>query len=322
MDQEHDSVEEIAAKAAEFAARVHDPDASEEDWLALESWLEQDADHVTAYDKAERLWLELEEARDVLKAPRDEPGAKVIRLEPRRRRHRPWPLAAGGVAAAAALAVAMSPVITGSRLETYRTAPGEMRTLTLKDGTTVHLNGGSTVSVRLGLRERRVQMGLAEASFDVAKDKGRPFVIDAGDVDVRVVGTEFNVSRYPDRTSVTVRRGVVEVTPDGGGEVARLTPGKSLIRFQGRSTVREVDADAAFAWRQGRLVYDSAPLSQVALDISRRFSLPVEVRGPARDLAFTGVLVLDEEDAVVRRLERFLPILVERSDSGIVLTSR
>jgi transmembrane sensor len=168
----------------------------------------------------------------------------------------------------------------------------------------------------------------AEAMFDVTHDPARPFLITAGAQRIRVVGTAFDVASHDGRLTVTVRRGVVEVGrpgPDGTlGDVTRVPAGFQLIRRDDdRSTqISAVDPDEAFAWRERRLVYHDQSLEAVASDLSRAFAVPVAVRGPARKLTFSGVLVLDDEDAVVRRLQAFVPIEVDRSSGEIVLSSR
>jgi len=127
--------------------------------------------------------------------------------------------------------------------------------------------------------------------------------------------------------TITVGRGVVEVRDARSPlapPVARLTPGLQLVHREGEegSVVRKVSAEDAFSWRQGRLVYRSQPLVDVADDLNRTFTVPVRVEGPARSLRFSGVLVVDNQEAVVRRLEAFLPVQARRSDEAIILSSR
>jgi transmembrane sensor len=121
---------------------------------------------------------------------------------------------------------------------------------------------------------------------------------------------------------------VVEVArrgPAGGlSQVVRVPAGFQLVRMRGQpaTVIRQVDPDEAFAWREGRLVYHDQRLAVVAADLNRAFPTPVVVQGPARDLRFSGVLVLDDEGAVMRRLAAFLPLDAHRSDDAIVLSSR
>ncbi|MDB5424760.1 MAG: anti-FecI sigma factor, FecR, partial [Phenylobacterium sp.] len=210
---------------------------------------------------------------------------------------------------------------------TYRTAAGEVRDLALADGTKIKLNGASSLAVRLGRRARQVEMGDAEATFDVTHDPQRPFMIAVGDRQVRVVGTEFNISHHAGQTELTVRRGVVEVRPVDQPDAAptRLLVGQQLHHRDGASTstVSAVEPDNAFAWTQGQLVYRDAPLSRVAADLSRRFARPVRAADPATAATrFTGVLVIDDEDAVLRRLEAFAPVKAEPVRGEILLRRR
>ena len=187
------------------------------------------------------------------------------------------------------------------------------------------MNGASKLSVKLTARQRTVRMAEGEASFDVAHNAARPFVVRVGEVRVRDIGTEFNIRRDSDSTTVSVRKGVVEVAPVASGAPAlRLTPGRQLVDPDGPTAadIREVPADQAFAWQSGQLIYRGQDLSSVAEDLSRRFATPIRVEGAAASLPFSGVLVLDDEDAVIRRLESFLPVTDHRTTGAITLTDR
>ena len=81
--------------------------------------------------------------------------------------------------------------------------------------------------------------------------------------------------------------------------------------------------DKAFAWTEGQLIYEAAPLSRVAADLSRSLGTPVRVADPATGaLRFTGVIALDDRDAVLKRLEAFAPVRAERTGDGVVLRAR
>lgn len=323
------------AEAADWLVRLGSDDAGEADWRAHEAWLAADPANVSAYARAEALWAELDDQAGALLRGLDAAAgaspATVVpfpaRRPPLRRRALP-----GWAAAAAAVLLVVSSAGLVTYLEgrpvAYSTAPGQLRRIALADGTRIELNGGSRLTVGLGHAARRVRMADAEASFDVTHDPGRPFLISVGDERIRVIGTAFDVSHHDGRLAVTVRRGVVEVArrgPAGGlSQVVRVPAGFQLVRMRGQpaTVIRQVDPDEAFAWREGRLVYHDQRLAVVAADLNRAFPTPVVVQGPARDLRFSGVLVLDDEGAVVRRLAAFLPLDAHRSDDAIVLSSR
>jgi len=326
-------VDTVADQAATWFARLQGEDADGDDWLAFETWLAVPA-HAAAYERLESVWLALEDDAPAIQAALDAPPAPLPRrplprrAAERRPTRRAW-LAAGGALAASLVAgvfvVANWPA-PAEPAQVFRTAAGEVRDIALADGTHIKLNGASSMSVRLASDARRVQMADAEATFDVAHDPQRPFLIAVGDRQVRVVGTEFNINHHDGETALTVRRGVVEVRPvdQPTATPTRLVVGQQLRHRDGQaqSTVSTTDPDSAFAWTQGQLVYRDAPLSQVAADLSRRLPRPVRADPATGAMRFTGVLVIDNEDAVLRRLEAYAPVKAEPVRGAIVLRRR
>ncbi len=316
-------------QASAWLARLSAEDASESDWLDLETWLAADPAHLAAYARVEALWAELGDQAPGI-APHLAPDGDqtgVIDFTARRnRRPQPrWIAPAVGVAAVLAVVVFAGLPMYAGRTVTYQTAPGETRQIALADGTTIHMNGASKMSVKLTARQRTVRMAEGEASFEVAHNAARPFVVRVGEVRVRDIGTEFNIRRDSDSTTVSVRKGVVEVAPVAGGAPAtRLTPGRQLVDPDGPAAadVHEIAPDQPFAWQVGQLIYTGQDLSSVAEDLSRRFTTPIHVDGAAASLPFSGVLVLDDEDSVIRRLESFLPVTDHRTTGAITLTDR
>lgn len=311
--------------AADWIARLHGDDADEADWAAFEAWLAASPENWAAYDRLERLAVEIEaragEALEALRAPR--PGrAAPVRRDPAWAK---WAIA--GVVAAAAAVLAWIALPTQVTPQVFESAKGQVREIALADGSHVTLNTASHIEVVLGRRERRVTMAEGEASFDVAKDPARPFLITVGDRTVKVVGTEFNVANRDSRLSVTVTRGVVEVAPSGGGqgEVVRLIRGGRLVHQIG-SPGQIVDVVAApedaFSWRKLRLIYDNASLEEVVHDLNRYFPRQVVVDTGAKQLKFSGVIVVVDEDAVLRRLEELLPVAADNSANSVLLRRR
>lgn len=322
-DTEQESVRERAeAEAADWFARLDSDAVTDQDLAAFDAWLSTPVNQ-DAFARVEAIWLALDEApaavaSTVSTIPLARSWGKAAR--PSRG------LVAAGLAAAASLvaAVVLIPQLLHPAPQTFETARGEDREVALEDGSRIHMGGGSRLVVRFARDRRRVEMASldGEAAFDVAKDPGRPFVITAGDRTITVVGTEFDVRRAAGALTVTVRRGVVEVAAlTGVVSPVRLTPGKSLRHRPGeaRSAVSEVDPAPAFGWTAGERTYRDEPLSEVAADLNRYFAVPLRVDPSAARLKFTGFLKIDGEDAVVARLQAFLPIQVVRTDKAIIL---
>ena len=312
-------------QAADWFARVHAESADEADWLALEAWLAEAPERNAAFERVERLWAELDErGPEILRALDRDPRANIVRLtaSPRRRRTLPrWLPIGAGLAASLVLAVFATVFLGRSEgpASVYATARGQTRTVALMDGSVIHLNSASSISVRMDGHRRRVTLAEGEAAFDVAKDPTRPFVVTVGDQRVTVVGTEFDILRHDGRIAVTVRRGIVAVHARRAD--AKLTPGQQMVRREGEAgaVVRIVQADDAFAWRKGYVIYKDRPLAEVASDLGRYFATPIRTDAAAGRLAFSGALVIDNEDAVIGRLEAFLPVRADRTGREITL---
>jgi transmembrane sensor len=207
----------------------------------------------------------------------------------------------------------------------YTTAKGESRAVELADGSRVDLNTDSHISVRLEKDARRVTVHDGQALFDVAHDSARPFLITAGDETVRVVGTKFDVRRRDGQLSVTVLRGLVEVSTDGEDTPIRLRPGQMLEHVEGASgvSVRAVAAEDQVGWRSGRLVYRDQPLGRIVSDMNHYFDRPIRLEGEnTATLRFSGVLIVDGQDAMLRRLTSLMPISATPTDDAIVLRGR
>jgi transmembrane sensor len=318
---QHDPIQEAAA---EWFAKLQG-DSVLEDWTAFQAWLEADPAHAAAYEAVEAVWLDLEDlpANDI-EADSEAPlGANVISLRRPAGSPRRGLLIGLGVAATAAIvALVAAPQFTRPTFTDYSTQRGEIREIALADGSQLTLGSGTTLRVRLGANQRDVTLVDGEASFDVAHLENRPFVVTVADREVRVLGTEFNILSHADRLAVTVRRGLVAVSGGQDGTV-RLARGQQLTHAPGAaSTVQSTDPDAAFAWKSGKLIYDRAPLTQVAADLNRYVATPIRVDPSAASVTVSGVLLVDGEAAMIRRLELFAPIVAETTAHGVVLKAK
>ena len=316
----HDRVEERAAQASAWIARLQSDDLTQADGLAFDSWLGAEPENPQAYDQALAIWNTMGAAgQDIVR--------ELATVQRRRAKQlsRRWMMGAGSaVAAAALLTVILPPLTSQPAAQTYATGNGQHQTVTLADGSKVELNAETRLTVTLARDQRRVVMGQGEANFDVADDAERPFTISAGRHVVRVVGTQFDVRSRGDGLAVTVARGVVEVTPDPNGAPGRtyvLRPGQRLA-IQGASAARlsTIEPAVAFSWRTGRMVYRDEPLSNVVADLNRQFAKPILIADPELgQTPISGVLVMDSQANVVGRLALMLPITAITSPDGIVL---
>lgn len=315
------AVDALRDEAVAWLVRVQSDQATADDWACLTAWLEASDDHLAAYEEVEGLAAELTDRASEIAPALTPAAARVVPL-----RRRPALPVWSAAAAAAVIAVVIGPMAWRGYQGTptvYQTRPGETRQIALADGSHVRMDAASTLTVQLGWRQRRVQMADAQASFDVAKDPGRPFVISVGDQQVRVVGTEFNIRHYDKTVRVTVRRGIVEVRQPAQGPtpVARLVAGQSLSHVEGasRSVQTAVDPSPAFAWTQGRMVCDDETLGEMVAYLNRRYPTPIRISPALAGKRFSGVLELGDQDLVVKRLAGYFSLSVHRTDRQIEL---
>jgi transmembrane sensor len=308
--------------AADWVARLSG-EPMEADWLGFEAWLQAAPGHRAAYDKAMTLWLEMDQQAAPLAAALadmdldgDRPRGRAKSFSGRRP-----PLWMSGtlmsVAAAVVTLSALHPF--GAKSVVYATGKGERRDVVLQDGTHVALNANSKMSVKLQRNRREVTLDQGEAAFQVTHDAARPFQVQAGDQTLSDIGTEFNVLRANGDVTVTVREGMVEVSNQG--HPVSLGPGSQLQHHEGaaKSVITLVSADDAFGWRSGRLIYRNRPLSEIAADLNRYGESRVRLDGPASSMRFSGVLTIDDQQQMVRRLAALLPLSETRQDGVITL---
>lgn len=158
------------------------------------------------------------------------------------------------------------------------TAPlGEHRQVELSDGTVVTLNSGSTLVYLSSYRKGQRNVSLSgEASFNVAKNPRQPFVVKTKDFDVRVLGTVFNVSSYPDKTgsSVVLESGSVVIL-SGSNELV-LAPGqKADFDADNDFSITNVQASDYFAWERGGFVQKQASIYDIIDFIHRTYDVQV-----------------------------------------------
>jgi transmembrane sensor len=225
-------------------------------------------------------------------------------------------------AAAAAMAfVVIKAAIPPVQQMAYAAPSDSALTVTLPDESKMTLNRGTSARVSWSTRERRVDLAQGEAAFDVTHNAGAPFVVATGAATIRDLGTEFNVLSERNALTVSVRSGSVAVRALGA--TATLARGEQARVSSRQMTVSQVNPDDALAWREGRLTYHDATLSQVIADLNRYSTTPIRVADDrTASLRFSGVLVIDSSSSMTRRLEAFLPVRTEQNAQGIVVGSR
>ena len=178
----------------------------------------------------------------------------------------------------------------------------------LSDGTKVWLNSASTLKfpVAFAGRERRVVL-TGEAYFEVAKNKAMPFKVIANGVDVKVLGTHFNVTSYPEDKVVKTTLLEGSVMLYAAKDQAILVPGQQgvLDIHKPNFIVDEVNTADVVAWKDGFFVFDNVSITTIMQNISRWYNVDVVYQGKPGQTNFGGTVSRYKNiDAVLKGLER------------------
>jgi transmembrane sensor len=294
-------------RAAAWAARLEVSALTRDEARELQAWLDQDPVH-------ESLLGQFALLQQAVRA--ELPAMDQLGLLPREPALRPasrrWLAWGGGLAAAAALALAAVWFVRLPR--EIATAAGHRQEVTLGDGSRVALSARTTLAVSLHGDRRRVRLDRGEAYFEVAKDPARPFLVETPAGTVRVTGTHFNVrADSAEALEVTVLEGSVAVRA-GGAEHA-LTMNDQLDYNGVTAGVRRLEASVTsevIAWREGRVICDSVPLRVVLGRYARYHDILIEVDAAVETLPVGGIFNLDDLDGFLRDVRAMLPVHVLR----------
>ena len=274
----------------------------------------------------------------------------LVDTRPRRERltRARWYLAAAGVVLAVALGLWMlqMPISTSSAdVARYVTRIGEVKVVELPDGSVISMNTGTELLATMTDEVRRVTLKRGEAHFQVTADQTRPFSVDAGLRSITVLGTAFNLRRYPEQLDVAVTEGMVVVHPTeqapsgqapllemargaAAEEVRKQQPGQLRLAAGWKARIdpvrqlivgREISGTVA-SWRSGQLEFNRIPLYQVVAELNRYTGKKILIEDSAViDLKVSAIFDIDRIDRALQGLEGSLPIEVTHFFDRIVI---
>jgi len=293
-------------------------ESSPDEAATVQRWLAEhpaDAQVVDALDTAARLSAS-QQALHV--------EAALLRVKTRAKAHARtaiWRFTAFAAAAALLLVVGVfysrrpATDVSQTVARAYSTGVGERDSVTLADGSRITIGPASRVEI--SGREVRLT---GEAYFRIVHDAAHPFIVRAGDVVIRDLGTEFSVHSDPaEPVRVVVHEGTVEVT---ASNAATLRPGDVGIVNQGGivETERGAATPDDVAWTRGRLVFRNAAIGELTADLRRWYGVELRVTDSALlRRHFTGSFMGEPASAVLDVIARALGARIEqRGDTAHV----
>jgi transmembrane sensor len=317
--------QEIDGQAAEWAVKRDLGGLTSEEQAEFEAWLAADVRHLGAYGRAEAVMVRLERIhKDAVTELRVHgPGRTPSWL---RRRD----VMAGGIAASVAVVgLAGTAFWRSDTEEIFATQLGQVSEFVLGDGSIVTLNTDSRLAVNFTKKKRAVSLLQGEALFDVAKDKKRPFIVSAGHMLARAVGTSFAVSMLPlHSVQVLVREGVVEVSRTGiaAGTPIRITANTQVLAPHDAPIVAKAVPQARLArdmaWQYGRIAFDNQTLGDAAAEFARYSNVRIVVAPAVANRTVTGLFVSNDPVGFARAAAAVLGLRVEVSDREVQLSDK
>ncbi|MBI3349176.1 MAG: FecR domain-containing protein [Burkholderiales bacterium] len=326
---------EVASEAAVWVARLHGPDrtkAMERECLA---WQARSAAHRLAFERCTDTWqdvagLTLSAYAAATRLPA--PGKPGARCSSRR----------AALTSALLASIAMFAWRPWAHEQVFETGIGEQRVVLLADGTRMTLNTATSVRVSLMNSRRMVSLQHGEALFEVAKDPGRPFVVQVADANVVATGTSFLVRSAldgpvnTDAFGVTLIEGQVIVQRAGSLALSSLTspvvmaPGERLrvARREGgqngaasRLRLDRPEVSQLVAWKRGEVVFGDVPLLDAVAEMNRYSKMPIELEDPESlsALRVSGVFKTGDGTAFARALARLHGLTVRERGTAVVL---
>jgi transmembrane sensor len=307
----------VLAEATAWLVKLQDGQRTRADEDAFREWLAADHAHVQAFSRASDFWELL---------PAMGQRWRVEQASQPNRRVRRAGMMLVRAAVLALFAVGLSMAIWMWRVPSYTTGIGQQQSMALTDGTQVEINTDSRLAVEYTKDERRIVLTQGEALFRVAKVADRPFIVRAGDREVRALGTTFIVRHEKQRVAVTLLEGQVEVfeltaASTAAAAVVVLAPGERAMLTSGSSPIVDrPQLDAVTAWRRGEVVFDDVALADAIAEMNRYSQLRISApQASVARLRVSGVFDARETEEFARMMAALHRLHLQRDGSHLQL---
>ena len=197
--------------------------------------------------------------------------------------------------------------------------------VTLADGTDVWLNAGSSLKYPVAFTDSTREVFLTgEAYFDVTHNN-KPFIVNSGAMDVRVLGTTFNIAAYEDEEvmKATLVEGSVRITSSNDGASKTLTPNDQAIikKSVGTMEVKEVNTAQYTSWVQGKLEFNNENMEVVMKRLARWYDFKYQFKNEeAKHFHFTARINNNQSiSSILEMLEMTTNVKFEISDNSIIV---
>jgi transmembrane sensor len=194
----------------------------------------------------------------------------------------------------------------------------------LPDDSTVLLDVKTKAVMRYANTKREITLEEGKALFDVAKNPDKPFIVHAGTLNIKVLGTHFEVKNYNNRVEVSVIEGIVSVETAEKESLATLTQGKKLSfdTQNNHMSLKNVPIANIASWREGILMFHDETL-QSALDEFKHYQdLNISVQKEVQNFSISGSFATDEVDKFLRALTKIYALKVDKKADALYIRQK
>jgi ferric-dicitrate binding protein FerR (iron transport regulator) len=185
----------------------------------------------------------------------------------------------------------------------------------LPDGSTGYLNSGSVLKYPVSFENSRNVVLSGEGYFDVRHNENSPFHVKTRNLDIKVLGTSFNVVAYNDEKSeeIILQTGHVDVSDQNGNKIASLTPDERLVveMENKKFNLGKVVSEQYTAWKEGKLMFRNERIEDVAVRLGRWYNAEIlidQTDARIKTYTFHGTFVDEQLDDVLKILSLGAPI--------------
>jgi ferric-dicitrate binding protein FerR (iron transport regulator) len=218
----------------------------------------------------------------------------------------------------------------GSKIGTFNqnwvevsTEPGQQSKVTLPDGTLVWLNAETTLKYQQNNNVRKVNLS-GEGYFEVMHSSSHPFIVEVGNTSIKVLGTKFNVSHYPDSkiTEASLLSGKITLTVNETGQEVKLNPGERVIYQPEQKLLSksEYKVQNEILWKQGILYFENKPFNDLIHELARYYGVKFNYNPEVfNNIHYSGSIDNLEINKVLEFIKLTIPINYEVNNRTIEL---
>ncbi|WP_174634820.1 FecR family protein [Yersinia thracica] len=316
MNESRSLSAEIDEQAALWFSRSQARRLTNQEQQQLDAWLQSAPSHAEAYRQMQQIW------GDCALIPRPVSAPQAPKTA---RSWRPLRSCAAGLFFLFALLLPMSQLPSLLTNDMTLQTTDYSREIVLSDGTRVHVNRHSQIRVHYAKDNRQLWLDQGEIYLQVTANKARPFIVYAGESQVKVVGTAFEMRYDLGEVAVAVREGIVAMTgrPNmaavmlHAGDSARLLPEKKRLELSQRAVAEMGE------WRSGQLSFRNRPLGELLTQLRRYRQGKIELTDASlAQLPVSGSLDLNHPDEFLDSLPLLLAVNVVHDEQGNIMIFR